>query len=388
MDLVNKAEIKNLIKINSNPCISIYMPVHKEWNGHEQDIIRFKNLLNKVEKKLLERNFRIEQINNLLHPAKNLLSERDFWNRQSDGMALFIAEGDFNVFKLPLNFEEEAIINVRYYIKPLLKILSGEGRFFLLTLDLNRVKLYRCTRFSINELQLPYNTPLSLDDVTQFYEVEKSLSGTAATAEGRAGGHSSVYHGHGVGSLDDTVHKEKILEFFHMLNKGVFSVLKDETSPLILTGVEFLIPIYKKANAYTHLIEKGLDVNPEYLSLDELRERSWQIAEPVFMDKQRKAVSLYERFSGNGRASSNIEDIVKAAFMGRVESLFVNQNEQCWGKFNAENDEVKVYNNYLPESEDLLDLAATHTLLNNGAVYVVGKNEMPCDKSIAAVFRY
>jgi hypothetical protein len=388
MDSLNKAEIKNLIKKNSNPCISIYMPAHREWNGHEQDIIRFKNLINKVERNLTERNFRLEQINNLLHPAKNLLSDRNFWNHQSDGIAVFISEGEFNVFKLPLSFEEEAIINIRYYIKPVLKILSGEGRFFLLTLDLNKVKFYQCTRFSIREIQLPYNTPLSLEEVTQFDEVEKSLTGTAATSEGRAGGHSSIFHGHGVGSLDDTVHKEKILEFFHMLNKGVFSVLKDETSPLVLAGVEFLLPIYKKANSYSHLIEKGLDANPEYLSLDELHERSRQIVEPVFTDKQRKAVSLYERFSGNGRASSNIEDVVKAAFTGRVESLFVNQKEQCWGKFNPENDEVKVHNNHLPESEDLLDFAATHTLLNNGAVYVVEKDKMPCDKAVAAVYRY
>jgi hypothetical protein len=388
MDLLNKSEIKNLIKKVSNPCISIYMPAHKEWNGHEQDIIRFKNLINKVEKNLSERNFRLEQINNLLQPAKNLLSGRDFWNSQSGGIAVFISEGEFKVFKLPLNFEEEAIINVRYYIKPVLKILSGEGRFFILALDLNKVKLYQCTRFSINELQFPYNTPLSLEEVTRFDEVEKSLTATAVTSQGRAGGLSSVYHGHGSGSLDDTVHKEKILEFFHMLNKGVFYLLKDETAPLVLAGVEFLLPIYKRANSYSHLVEKGLDANPEYLSLEELRERSRKIVEPVFMDKQRKAVSLYERFSGNGRASSNIEDVVKAAFMGRVESLFINQKEQYWGKFKPENDEVEVYNKYLPESEDLLDLAATYTLINNGAVYVVEKDEMPCDKAIAAVFRY
>jgi len=132
MDLLSKSEIKNLVKKNSNPCISIYMSAHREWNGLEQDIIRFKNLLNKVEKNLAEKNFRLEQINDLLHPAKNLLSDRDFWNHQSDGLAVFIAEDEFNVFKLPLSFEEEAIINNRYYIKPLLKILSGDGCFFLL----------------------------------------------------------------------------------------------------------------------------------------------------------------------------------------------------------------------------------------------------------------
>jgi hypothetical protein len=388
MDLLSKSEIKNLVKKNSNPCISIYMSAHREWNGLEQDIIRFKNLLNKVEKNLSEKNFRSEQINDLLLPAKNLLSDRDFWNHQSDGLAVFIAEDEFNVFKLPLSFEEKAIINNRYYIKPLLKILSGDGRFFLLALNLNEVKLYQGSHFSISELQLPYNTPLSLKEVAQYDEVEKTLTGTAATAEGRAGGHSTIYHGHGVGSLDDAVHKEKILEFFHMLNKGVFNLLKDETSPLVLAGVEFLLPIYKKANTYSHLIEKGLDTNPEYLFLNELHKRCWQIVEPVFTEKQKKAVSLYERFSGNGRASSNLEDIVKAAYSRRIESLFVNQKEQRWGKFNPENEEIKVYSNNQPDSEDLLDFAAVHTLLNNGIVYVVEKEKMPCDKAVAAVFRY
>lgn len=268
-------------------------------------------------------------------------------------------------------------------------MLSGDGRFFLLALDQNEIKLFQGSRFSISELSLPKGTMLGLKDLLEFEEFEKSLQfRTGAQSSGSPGARTSVYHGHGGRTLDDAVHKEKILEFFHLVDKGVFKVIRDENSPLVLAGVEYLLPLYRKTNSYSYLLNEGLDLNPEDLTVSDLHSRAWQIVEPIFNQNQQKARAIYEQFSGNGRASSSIEDIIKASYEKRIEYLFVNINEQKWGIFDYDKNEIRFSEANELGCEDLLDFTAVNTLLANGTVYAVGKEKMPCDKQMAAVFRY
>jgi hypothetical protein len=384
MDLLSKELLKNLVKKNSDPCISIYIPTHREWNEQSQDRTRFKNHLQKIYKQLNERGMRANRLQQLMKPVFDLLDDIDFWNHQSEGLAVFFSPDEFQRYRIPIRVQELNIISQRYYIKPLLSLLSGDGRFFLLALDQKIIKLFQGSKYSINEIKLPKGTFVSLKDYFQFEEADKSyqLYGGNTATEGAS------FFTHGSVRMDAAVHKEKILEFFKLVNKGVFQVIKNENAPLVLAGVEYLIPLYKEANSYPYLAGESLDINPEGLKNEELHRSAWEIVHPMFEKNRMKALKLYEQFSGNGRASSSIEEVVKAAFNKKVESLFVNKDAQVWGKYNPEEDEVIVDEAHSESNEELLDLAAVQTFVNNGSVFVLGKDKMPCDKPAAAVFRY
>jgi hypothetical protein len=389
MDLITKDDIKKLAEKNDNLRISLYMPTHRLWNKMDEDLIRYKNLLNKIEKKLIERKYRTQEITDLLNTPRNLLDDKQFWNHQSDGLALFFDKDSFNYYRLPLHFKENITLHNRYYIKPLLPMLSGDGRFFLLALDQNEIKLYQGSRFSLSRLALPQGTMLSLKEMLQYEEFEKSLQfRTGTQSSGSHGVKISVFHGHGGRTIDDAVHKEKILEFFHLVDKGVFKVIHDENSPLILAGVEYLLPLYRKTNDYPYLLDEALDLNPEDLTDSELHLKAWKIVETVFNRNQLKARAMYEQFSGNGRATSSIGDIIKASIEKKIEYLFVNVNEQRWGIFDIDKNEIRFTDRNEPGAEDLLDFASVNTMIGNGTVYAVEKEKMPCDKPLAAVFRY
>jgi hypothetical protein len=49
---------------------------------------------------------------------------------------------------------------------------------------------------------------------------------------------------------------------------------------------------------------------------------------------------------------------------------------------------VEIHDAKGPGREDLINLAALHTFLNRGTVYVVPPEDMPEAASVAAVFRY
>jgi len=384
MDLLSKESLKSLVKKSSEPCISVYIPTHREWNEQGQDRTRFKNHIQKIYKKLNERGIRANRLQQLMKPAFDLLDDIEFWNHQSEGLAVFFSPGEFQRYRIPIKVQDINIISQRYYLKPLLSLMSGDGRFFLLGLDQKIIKLFQGSKYSINEVKLPKGTFISLKDFFQYEEADKSyqLYGGSTTSEGAS------FFTHGSVRMDAAVHKEKILEFFKLVNKGVFHVIKNENAPLVLAGVEYLIPLYKEANSYPYLAGESLDINPEGLKNEELHRSAWEIVHPLFEKNRLKAFKLYEQFSGNGRASSNIEEIVKGAFNKKIESLFVNREVQLWGRYNREADEVIVDGSHNESNEELLDLAAVQTFVNNGSVFVLEQDKMPCDKPAAAVFRY
>ena len=88
------------------------------------------------------------------------------------------------------------------------------------------------------------------------------------------------------------------------------------------------------------------------------------------------------------RASAELETVVPAAHYGRVDTLFVPLWHQVWGSLDASTGSIEVDEEPGPDNQDLLDLAAVHTLRNDGTVYPVEIEAIPGSGGIAAIFRY
>jgi hypothetical protein len=383
MNLLSKEELKRLIETPEGRCVSIYMPTHRAFPETKQDPIRFKNLLREAEQRLKAAGFRSPDINKWLKPAKALIKDGLFWQYQADGLAAFIASNLFYHYRLPLKLDELLVVSERFHIKPLLPLFSQDGRFYILALSQNQVRLFQCTRYSVKEMELE-NAPQSLSEALKYDDPEKQLQfHTRAPSAG--GERAAMFHGQGVGK-DDA--KDNILRFFHQLDQGLYTLLGKESAPLVLAGVDYLLPIYREANSYPHLMEQGITGNPETLKGEELHDHAWGIVEPYFLKAQEEAVSQYRQFAGSERASNIIKEIVPKAYEGRIDILFVAVGVQQWGVFDPDKRMVYLHPEPEPADEDLLDFAAVHTYLNGGTVYALKPEEMPDQTSLAAIFRY
>jgi hypothetical protein len=162
--------------------------------------------------------------------------------------------------------------------------------------------------------------------------------------------------------------------------------LRGEQGPLVLASVEYLWPIYREANTYPHLLERGVPGNPDRLSEKELHQQAWALVRPVFRESRDRWAALYARLAGTGRTSADIAEIVRASYAGRVEVLFVPLGWDCWGGFEPATGGVTVNEEPRPADAELLNLAALYTLRHGGTVYGVDTGEVRDGSFLAAIY--
>ena len=381
MDKFTKDDLKDLLEINQWPSISIYMPTQRAADT-QQNSIRFKTLIQKSENTLSD--YQYKDAVKLLAPAKKLYNDIAFWNQRSDGLAMFIAPDFFKIFLLPHLFDELLVITRRFHLKPLMPVLSSNAHFFVLAVSQNNVRLLRCTLDSVEELETEA-LPASIHEFLKYDTEKKQLQFHTRVKEGGSGNRPAMFHGQGTG-VDES--KDNLFRFFKEIDKGLQDELRDETAPLIFAGVDHLFAIFKSKNSYNNLLGDAITGNPDELKADELKNRAWKIVEPLFRQEEQETAKRYINLRHTNSASWELNEIVPAAFYGRVDSLFVAKGVHSWGRFDPENNKVIVHVEKEPEDEDLLDLAAVHTIANGGQVFAVKPSDVP-DKSLAAaVFRY
>jgi hypothetical protein len=157
---------------------------------------------------------------------------------------------------------------------------------------------------------------------------------------------------------------------------------------MIIAAVDFEVPIFKQATSYPQVLEESISGNPEDISPQDLHSRALEIIDPIFGRETQDRLASYGELLGSDRTSSDLEEVVKAAFHGRVDVLFVSRGEQRWGYFDPAKEEIQLVQADTPGAIDLLDFAAAQTLLNSGTVYALQPEEMPQNATVAALFRY
>jgi hypothetical protein len=136
------------------------------------------------------------------------------------------------------------------------------------------------------------------------------------------------------------------------------------------------------------LLAESITGNPEGLSDEELHQQGWPLVQSHFQRAREEALARYFELAGSGLASSNIREIVAAAYFGRVDAIFVSTRLGQWGAFDSETGEVQVHEDAHPGDDDLVDLAAVHTFLNRGAIFTVEPEDVPGSGPVSAIFRY
>jgi hypothetical protein len=270
-------------------------------------------------------------------------------------------------------------------MKPLIPLVGDPDRYYILALDLNNSALYEASRFSIRKLEME-DTPTSMEEALQYDEFERYLQFHTRAPAG-ASGRQALFHGQGVGT-DDAQKKKYILQFFHQLDRGVVGQLTGEEAPLVTIGVDYLTSIYKEANGYPRLMQEGIHKDPHSLSEQQLQELGLQVVEPLMEQQKKNVVEKFNNLKSDGKASSNVEEIIPAAHQGRIETLFVDRYKNAWGLFDPMKQQAVFHEEKKFGDRDLLDFAALNTLLKEGAVYVLEEKEMPAEEPLAAIFRY
>lgn len=386
MDMICLNDIKALIQKKDGICASIFMPTHRSGGENPQDPIRLKNLVRQAEEKMVTKGMRPAEARSMLAPIENLFNNNLFWRQQSMGLALFIQSGMFFYYRLPIEIKEEVGIATRFYIKPLVSLISDCGLFYVLSLSRHENRLLQCSAsgsIRLNMGDIPSNMPESLHyetpDSSMQYHVAPQVGGS------NFGSTTAIQSGEGSRPNYD---KRNIAQYFEQVNRGISKILKEEKAPLVLSAVDYLHPLYQVANTYRVLLPEGITGNPDGVSDETLREQAWSIVRPYFDKLKKDAWGEFNKSAGTGLAISGIEEVVPAANGGRVRFLFIGESAQLWGTYNEDANAVQIHPEAKSSDDDLIDLAAYHTLNNSGSIFVMRPDEMSAGMKVSAVLRY
>jgi hypothetical protein len=378
MDLFVQNNLDELLSERAGPCVSLYIPTQRR--ASEQERIRWRKAVGEATGELTGRGWRSSEARDFMAPVEKLLDDALLWQGLSDGLAAFRAPDFLRCYRLPRHFDEERVVGERFQITPLLPLLAGDGRFYVLAVSQNEVRLLCGTRSTIGPIDLR-NAPASLADALKFDDKYEPLTYHTVPG-GRKGGWAAIFHGQGVG-IDD--HKDDLLRYFQGIDHALREALRNEKAPLVLATVDYLMPIYRQANRYPHLWKEGVSGSPDRISDQELHDRAWPLVEPFFREDQEKAVAQYRQFAGTGRTSTDVAEVVTAAARGKVEALLVARGEKVWGQFDPDTQEMAVHGQAESNDEDLVNLAAIQVLRHGKPVYALDRAEMPSDSPLAAV---
>jgi hypothetical protein len=388
MTIPSQSEFRTLMEQHNDPCISMFLPIFRAGMETQQDRLRLRNHIRAAENRLLLDNLRSTQIEHLLQPMRALFEDEQFWLHPGDGLALFHSPDVFRTYWLPTSLKEQVVVTDHFYLKPLLPFIVDDERFYILALSQNAVRLLEATHYSVGEVDLPAAIPTSLTEALKYDESENELqyhSSSSGTLRGKGGRRATIFHGQGVG-IDDS--KEHILRYFQQINHGLHNLLRGEKAPLVVACVVFLFPLYREANMYPHLLDQVVPGNPDKLSAETLHRQAWTIIEPYFLRGQEEAAARYRDDAGTKRASCTAREIIPAAYHGRVERLFIAIDQELWGTFHPTTNMVHVHCKARYQDDDLLDRAASQTLLHGGSVYAAQQANVPGGGLLTAVLRY
>lgn len=385
MDAFTREDFEQIMSQEGDPMISIYMPTRKVGQETQENPIYLKNSIAKVEALLQQKGWGAGDIRDLLAPIVELVDNGNFWQYQGEGLAIFRSPDSSRTIRLPINVEDCAIVNNRFYTRPLLPMLQGNGRFYLLALSIDNVRLFDCDRRECTPVDMG-EVPTSMQAALGDEDITQTLNFHTNAQPVQGGQRAAMFFGKG--SSNESHKKEDILRFFTILEKGIYRLINKSNQPLVLSGVEYLLPIYREKNQYPHLIDEVLTGNPEDRRVEEMHAEAWSIVEPRMNQARMEALEGYHILKNDRKASTEIREILPAAFFGQVDILLLSVDEKIWGRFDPESQQVTVHKRKELEDEDLADLAVRYTLANNGLVYTYDLAELPDGAMIAATMRY
>ncbi|MBN1697632.1 MAG: hypothetical protein JW881_08975 [Spirochaetales bacterium] len=388
MNLIQYEHIKELISLQREHCVSIYIPTTYVAVDYTKNSSRLKNMLNRADEMLEAQGVRKSGRDELLETGWAHLKNIFFQQRQKLGLAMFLSDGFARSLKLPVECEETVIVSGHFYLKPLLKLVSGNGRYFLLAVSKHEVKLYQGSRFTLAELN-PEKMPRGMNEALRIDKPESGFQYHSAASGGPAGKMPVIYHGQGYGSGNDrTQEKKNLLRFFRRIDRALNDWITSKKIPLVLAAVDYLHPLYTEANTYPSMLKEGIDGNPAHMQRQELMQRAWDIVGPVFRQTEELLLDEFDELKHTERTSYDIRDILRAAFEGRVQRLGVVDGIHEWGVVQPDTNHIEIHAQQQAGDVDLYDEAMLQSLRQSADVLLLDKGRMPDGAGAVAVYRY
>jgi hypothetical protein len=366
------------------PCLSLYQPTHRRHPENQQDPIRFRNLLKALEQSLRQK-YATRDVRPLMEPFQTLAEDRDFWNYTLDGLAALGAPGLFRVYRLQRPVPEVVIVADSFHLKPLMRILQSADRYQVLGLNRREIKLFAGNRDALDEIELAQAVPQTITDALGE-KLTEPLTVTSYSAGSAGAGAPAIRHGYGSKQDEVDIESER---FFRAVDRAVLEHHSRPSGlPLILATLPEYHTLFRQISQNPFLTADGIDIHPDALPPDALRERAWRLVEPQYLARLAGFVEEFGRAKSKGLGSDELALVAEAAVAGRVATLLIDADRHIAGRIDEVSGRIECGDLAHPEIDDLLDDLGELVAKKGGQIVVVPLERMPTQTGIAAIYRF
>lgn len=351
-------DLKELAAIQG-PCLSIFQPLRDEFSQVTKADTRLTAAARKADALLEKRIFDSAAREEFLSPIFKLAHNTD-WAGRTGSMVIFRAPGFTKASFWPDNLDSRVHAGDEFLLLPLVPGLAAQRRFWLLTLSIKRVRLFRGTEEGFSEVPLPKEVPLSLAEADAFDKPDHDLE-NRSTASGAGGQIAAIRSG--TSNFNETM-GQYLHDFFRKIDRAIHPILGSSGDPLILAAVERELAIYREANTYASLMDQAIHGSPEPIAEDKLRRAATELLAARSKGAGEQFRREMDRAAGRGLLTTDLDAIEAAARIGQIESLFFEPK--------------------LASNEERINETALAVLRNSGSVASCESLET----GVAAILRY
>lgn len=377
MELLDRDTLKTLLQPHEPPCASLYLPTHRNHPSNQQDPIRFKNLVTKVEESLRQK-YRNKDARAFVEPLRKLEADASFWNHTLDGLAVLISDKGMRVFQVQRPFKELAVVADTFHTKPLLRIVQSADQFHVLGVSRQTARFWVGNRDVLDEVILP-----------GFPGNSKAVLGDQLTepmVSARSGGTGSIFHGQG--SRKDEIDKDTE-RYFRAVDRATTDLISKHSGvPLILVALAENQSAFRSVSHNGALLAQGIHHNPESLDVKQLKDEAWGLFQQEYLARLARLTEAFGAAAAHQKGTGDLSDAARAAVEGRVATLLVDADKVLPGRIDMNTGAISSGVLSDPEVGDLLDDLGEIVLKTGGDVVIVPHDRMPTSTGLAAIYRF
>lgn len=398
------AAVRTLLEPQAAPCLSVYLPTHRNVPDNTVDLPAFRHVVEALEM-ALSASQPPADVERLLRPLRMLAADTHFWRHARDGLAVLAAAGRARVFLLHRPVQPLALVSSRFHTMPLVRIAAAMERFLLLALTSREARVYEGTAWHgttgdtmgpldpvplVGRTGGPAEAALSRADVIdeetfQPHRVQRGM------------GIEGIVHG-GTGAKQDDVADDTEIFLRH-----VDAVVRTQVSgrselPLVLVAAARLAAAFQRLTANPHLLADHAAADPHLMTTAELAAAVQPILAAARDRRIARAVAAYEQARDRDQGAGDLSDIARAAVAGRVATLLIEADRFEPGGFDRTTGAIDTDGENAADlsrgdapairTPDLFGTLAETVLEHRGDIVPLARNAMPTESGVAAIYRW
>lgn len=372
LEKLTHEDLFRLTSVTDGPCISIYIPAMLEKTlkiEYEALVRRAVHLLALDPREELKDDL-LRKLQNF-NPCDHLLS-------LDEGLAIFVNKHWTGYYIAHHEVPSKVVVAESFHLKPLLADLQGAGESHALVLSADEALMIHCSAGIATELHTFLFRQGQHSNSIHWKHLDESE--TAQIPHLKAHLRSR--------GITDTRFKRKagVKLFLKWIEAKINKEDRYKELPLYVFTNDVLFDFYKDITTHPLAVFSKIELSKGIPRVEALVHQVNLLNQKHLSQQKSLSTANIEEAVKQKRMIDDLVNIARAAFNGRIKTLFLRDNIDVWGQLHRDSAQITFHEKQLDsKDDDILDDIACEVIRKGGEVVVLNEKDMPSTSPAAAI---